>query len=663
MSGRTDRRWRTLALIVVFTLLAGGTALRLGQWQVVEAQSLRARAERAMPRASASDTIRADILDRAGTALAQTNFRDRLVAYPDLLEPGEADAILDELAVALDITPAEARVRYGPQLADSAKQYVILEQAVTPAQSLTVAEARASGRLPAVDLEPTQVRVYPIVGAEPDTSLANQLLGFVDAEGRGTYGVEQALDDRLVGLVPPSQQVVASVAGSDALGTTGDAGPPPIRLTLDADLQIQLETELLAARNADDAKSVSAIVMDADSGAILAWATVPGYDANRFREVASQGLDKLRDPIASDTYAPGSVMKALTVAAALARGAVTPKTRVADTPKLPFEGATVQNADHRGMGNISVTQAIAYSRNVATARIAAKLGSSVPRASARLYDMWRLLGIGEPSGIEIASEGSGIVPDPAEEAWAPVDLANNAFGQGVNVTLVQLARAFAALVNGGYLVTPHVSMESAAEVDTPPRVLEAKVARQTREILEYVTGAVPWYAEGSLIPHYQVGGKTGTAQIWDSDKGRYKARAFNFSFVGFIGADEPELVIAVRLAETRPNIRGQGELELNVTSYELFRRIAKMSVRQLGIKPSKDPDVGYPIPLSPADRLLTPRRYQQHLRDRALGRTKTDRPGGDRGDTRGAASDRHAREDGPSDRARDARPATDDVAR
>ena len=331
-----------------------------------------------------------------------------------------------------------------------------------------------------------------------------------------------------------------------------------MRLTIDADLQSQLETELQHARTANDSKSVSGIVMDAETGAILAWATVPGYDANDYRTVATHGIEQLRDPIVADTYEPGSVMKALTATAALARGVVTPKTAVIDSTKLKFEGATVRNADHGGLGRISVTKAIAYSRNVATARVAAKLGPSVSRASVRLYETWRLLGIGGPTGVDLASEEDGIVPDPADRAWAPVDLANRAFGQGVNVTLVQLARSFAAMVNGGYLVTPHLSVEVGAELPEPARVLEPRVARQIREILEYVTGGVPHYARGTLIPGYQVGGKTGTAQIWDTVAGKYKEKRFNFSFVGFVGRDDPEVIIAVRLADTRPKIRGPG---------------------------------------------------------------------------------------------------------
>jgi membrane peptidoglycan carboxypeptidase len=166
------------------------------------------------------------------------------------------------------------------------------------------------------------------------------------------------------------------------------------------------------------------------------------------------------------------------------------------------------------------------------------------------------------------------------------------------------------MVNGGYLVTPHLSLEVGAELPEPARVLEPKVARQIREILEYVTAGVPHYARGTLIAGYRVGGKTGTAQIWDTVEQKYKEERFNFSFVGFVGRDDPEVVIAVRLADTRPKIRGQGELELKVTSFELFRTIAKVAIRELEIPRSKDPRVGYPIPGSEADRVLTERRFQ-----------------------------------------------------
>jgi hypothetical protein len=178
-----------------------------------------------------------------------------------------------------------------------------------------------------------------------------------------------------------------------------------------------------------------------------------------------------------------------------------------------------------------------------------------------------------------------------------------------------------------------------------------------------VTGGVPWYAEGTLIRGYQVGGKTGTAQIWDSEHGKYKRRVFNFSFVGFIGSDDPELIVAVRLADTRPRIRDQGVLELDVTSYQLFRRIAKMAVRELGIPRSKDPDAGYPIPLSAADRVLTPRRFEDHQRDRATGRGATgrDRDGG--APARRDDGEQGSRRDDQAGRTRSSRSTAADAAR
>ncbi|MEA2612363.1 MAG: hypothetical protein QOI52_322, partial [Chloroflexota bacterium] len=175
------------------------------------------------------------------------------------------------------------------------------------------------------------------------------------------------------------------------------------------------------------------------------------------------------------------------------------------------------------------------------------------------------------------------VRDPAVKPWAQIDLANAAFGQGVAVTPIQLATAFSALVNGGTMVQPHV-VQAIGERDVPPtvlgRVVNEGIAKKVRKLMDHVVTEVPFYRDRTLVPGYQVGGKTGTAQIWDASanngRGAWKHNLFNYSFVGYIGreADVPDLVVAVRIEEGTPKVARVGRLEMPVMSFELFRRIA-----------------------------------------------------------------------------------------
>jgi cell division protein FtsI/penicillin-binding protein 2 len=190
----------------------------------------------------------------------------------------------------------------------------------------------------------------------------------------------------------------------------------------------------------------------------------------------------------------------------------------------------------------------------------------------------------------------------------PHELANRAFGQGISVTLPQLARGLSALVNGGYRVQPYLVADSEQARVEPERVLSPKTARQAKDILRHVTGSVPWYAEGSLIAGYDIGGKTGTAQIWDYGKQKWKERRFNHSFVGFIGSRKQEYVIAVRLEEPKPISIEQGRIPLRIESYELFQMVARATIDSLGMKKSKDPEAGRPIIGTYAARVLTPER-------------------------------------------------------
>ena len=364
-----------------------------------------------------------------------------------------------------------------------------------------------------------------------------------------------------------------------------------MRLTIDAGLQLKVEQELLAAWVADKAKRASAVVMDPYTGEIYAMATYPSYDANDYQAIASQDPSRFIDPVVSTVYEPGSVFKMMTAAAGLQNGTVTRQTRFNDTGTLRLDnGKTkIDDADRRGMGWISFEDGVAYSRNVVAAKAALQLGPTTRDSSAILYDMWTKLGYGAPTGIDVAGEVAGLVRNPGLTPWRQIDLANGAFGQGVAVTPIQLADAYAALMNGGTLVQPHVVKAIGdRDVDPMPRatgIIDGKLSANLIEMMRHVVTTVPFYRDRTLVPGYDVGGKTGTAQIWDPTldhgRGAWKQNLFNYSFVGYIARQtgRPDLVVAIRIEEGTPTVARVGHLEMPVMSFELFRRIATDAIQ------------------------------------------------------------------------------------
>ena len=381
----------------------------------------------------------------------------------------------------------------------------------------------------------------------------------------------------------------------------GTAGQD-ISLTIDAGLQNAVEQELLATWIADQATSVSAIVMDPYNGEVYAEATYPSYDANQYRTVASNDPKRFIDPIVSGVYEPGSVFKMFTAKAALEAKTIRMDTRIKDTGTLKLDKgrAKVDDADHRAMGWMTFEDAIAYSRNVVAAKVALGLAPTTAEASAKLHDTWLQMGFGERTGIDLAGEVRGLVNDPAISPWQEIDLANAAFGQGVAVTPIQLAASYAAMMNGGTLVHPHVVKtigDRDIEVAPGPRVMTAATSKQLVGLMAHVIDIVPFYHDRTIVPGYFVGGKTGTAQIWDSKRKRWKDNLFNYSYVGYIARqiDQPDLVVAIRIEEGKPTVHKVGQLEMNVMSFELFQRIATNAIKTpdlLRHRPvvEKDPD-------------------------------------------------------------------------
>ena len=612
MLGRTDSRPRALLLLAVLLVFGAACVARLGYWQLARHDWLVAQARDQVTVRTEVAANRGTIYDRSGTVtLATTVHRDRLVAYPTSLAGEKPEAPTHRAEIAATLAgilglggDAAAELR---QRIDSGKAYVVLARGLTTDESSAVRAAIDEGVLAQVRLEPEAVRVYPLDGGAPKTTIAAHLLGFTNREGAGQYGVEGRWQDALAG----APKIV--VAERDATGrpnleraTTLEAGSPgvDVTLTIDASLQLGVEREVYAAWVADRAKSVSALVMDPATGEILAAATYPSYDANDYGAVAAAGPERFLDPVVAAVYEPGSVFKMVTAAAVLEAGVVKRTSGVRDQAILRLDGgkAFVQNADRGSKGSLTFEDAVAWSRNVVMSKVALKLAPTAQAAAEVLYEMWAKLGFGATSGVDLAGEVPGIVRDPARTAWRQIDVANGSFGQGVAVTILQLATAFSAMVNGGILPTPHVVQRVGAEAVVTGdrgRVLTTALSAELVKIMRRVPLAVPFYRDRTLIPGYVVGGKTGTAQIWDGEKKRWKVNVFNYSFVGFVGRRSPEVVVAVRIEEGRPTVLQVGMIEMPVESFELFRRVATDAMATLDLAPVPARPTASPDPTAP----------------------------------------------------------------
>ncbi len=598
--GRTDSRRRMIVLLLVFVIGSAALVVRAAYWQVVRGAEMTDLAFAQTTIRLEMPSRRGDIYDRTGTILLATTVeRDRLVAATDKLTADQRRATGDELVALLELD--ETRAAALRERLASGKPYVILARGIVPNVADRIRGLSRERRIVGITLEPEPERVYPQPGGGPDTSLAAQLLGFVNRDGMGQYGVEGFHQAALAGE-PRIVLAQRDVNGQPLLDTalvesTGVAGED-LRLTIDAGLQLALEDELLAATLNDEAKSASAVVMDPYTGEIYAMATYPSYDANQYATIAATDPGRFVDPIVSKVYEPGSVLKMMTATAALEAGTVTRTTKFKDVGTLRLDGGRtkIDNADRKGMGTITFEDGIAYSRNVVAAKVALGLGADVATSSSLLYDTWRNLGFGTATGVDLSGEVVGLVRDPAVNPWREIDLANGSFGQGVAVTPMQLATSYAAMMNGGTHVTPRV-VSAVGLTETPPvigdQLMSPAISSTLVEMMAHVIDEVPYYHDRTVVPGYHVGGKTGTAQIWDTEmnggRGGWKVNLFNYSFVGYVGRDPamPDLVIAVRIEEGRPTIARIGQLEMPVMSFELFQRIATNAIQTPDLLPDR----------------------------------------------------------------------------
>jgi len=560
MLARTDSRARALVLLIVAAIAATVIGARLAWWQVAQQGYL---AELALHQLAQNEELpaeRGEIVDVNGELLATSvEVQSIFATPPTVADPGLAATIL---ASVLDMPQDELRSRLSGD-----QPWVWLKRRVAP----EVAERVRSLHLHGIGMLPETKRVYPVQGVASATTIAAQLIGFVDVNGNGQYGVEgeeNALLAGTPGTVTAQEDVIGRRIADSATLLREPLDGSDLRLTIDAGVQHLLEQEMWSTYQKNHAAGVTGLIMDADTGEIVAMASYPSYDANAF---ATTDGDLFSNPAIARQYEPGSVMKAFTIAAALDADKITLKDTFLDNNDLEIGDVRIQNADRYdhpwGHGPITASDVLALSNNVGAAKIGLTLGRE------NLYEAFRRFGFGQPTGIDLAGEAGGVLWDPdGPNASGDLTAAQNSFGQGLSLTAVQLVAGYASFANGGLLVTPHVVAGwtdpdgTTHDVAQPPaeRIMREETART---LVGLLTNSVDnGIANGAALAGYTVAGKTGTAQIAapvqvkDADgrtveQWRYIDGWVDSSFVGFLPSSDRKLVALVLIH--RPAIWGR----------------------------------------------------------------------------------------------------------
>ncbi len=387
---------------------------------------------------------------------------------------------------------------------------------------------------------PSLSRIYP-----EGSNIASQILGFVGGDGTGKYGVEAVYDNLLRGTSGQEKAKRDSLGRLiDVLSGQDSQSGSDLVLTIDYNVQFQIENKLKEALQKYQADSGSIVVMDPKTGAILGMSGQPTFDPNTYGEVSGDDQRSFLAPGASDIYEPGSVIKPITMAAAIDTGAVTPDTTNVFGQSVTVQGKEIFNAKKDAFGKENMEQVLENSDNVAMVWVGSLLGTDKEREYLDKF------GFGTKSSLDLVGEQSGLLRQRSE--WNDLLRSTAAFGQGISATVVQLAAAYSAIANGGTLVAPHVAEKSInGETVTPlnfpargSQIISADTAAKIRTML---VGVVEQgHGKRAKVEGIKVGGKTGTAQIPDPQGGYYEDRHIG-TFAGLFPADDPKIVMVIRL--------------------------------------------------------------------------------------------------------------------
>jgi cell division protein FtsI (penicillin-binding protein 3) len=548
-----DRRIRLL--LAVFVLAFGVAFLRAAWLQGVRASSFGRLASSQHSEEVTIPAARGTLYDRGGVQLAIGEQATTVYADPRrVTDPrSEAEVVAKTLRLAQD--------QVYTALTDRTRGFVYVARKADPA----LAAKLARKGLPGLGFYPEERRFYP------QFNLASQVLGYAGVDNHGLAGLELSLDPQLAGR-PGRERIVKDASGQaiDTITSRAERDGEDVYLTLDHTIQANAQAVLRDTVRKWHAKSATAIVLDPATGAVRAMAVAPGFDANEYPKVWRV---LQRNRAVTDTYEPGSTFKLVTVAGALSERLVSPTTRFTLPYEIHVADRVIHDAEPRGTETMSVARILSQSSNVGAITLAKLLGQH------RLAQWISRFGFGKPTGIDFPGESRGIMLP--EKNWSGSSIGNIPIGQGIAVTAIQMASAYAAVANHGVWVQPHLVDhvgDGRSKVSERRRIVSRWVAYQLMGMLKNVVAE----GTGTLaeVPGYQVAGKTGTAAKPDP-QGGYSDSRYVASFVGVVPASRPRLVILVSVDEPRGAIWG------GVVAAPAFAEIAKFDLQYLdgGIQP------------------------------------------------------------------------------
>jgi cell division protein FtsI/penicillin-binding protein 2 len=535
MSGRGSRvSWRLIVLALFFTGSALGLVVRLTFLQIVHRDHYAVEAEQQHLSRQTLLPTRGAILDRNGYPLAIT-----LDAYDLYIERHAWQSRASARRWAEDLAP----------LVGKSVDDILAGVAAEPAGDYTLALGLDYDRgrsvldlgLPGLKAAASTRRVYP------EGDLASGLLGFVGRDHAGLAGLESDLQPELAGTPGDLYFERDSLGTPIPFGSQRGQQPIPggdVRLTIDRFIQRLVEEELDRRVEKHSASGGTIIVMEPATGAILAMAGRPSFRLTRLDLSSDIDPGLFRNRAVTDIYEPGSVMKVITMSAAVDLGLVNATTTYYDAGYVSIGGTTIENWDYSVNGTQTTTQLLQKSLNTGAIWLATLVGPE---------DFYRYIyrfGFGAVANSGLGGEAEGLVRSSDEEGWYPIDLATNSFGQGIAVTPLQLITAVAAVANGGKLMRPYVVQEVVGPQGSrvyEPVVVQQPIsegtARTVARMMNEVVEGVPYHL--ARVPGYHVAGKTGTTIV--SIPGGYDLNSTLASFVGFAPVEDPRMIMLVKI--------------------------------------------------------------------------------------------------------------------